>query len=148
MNQDALRRRLREWQTRNGWSFGQISRAMHVSCGSAYITEQRMGDFARRDMDMSDSHCRALTAFLDQWPDTGPFEEWRAELARLARARKLSEQDAVMMQAVAQEEKRAAYVRECLSQEKPKLKSRFPAGIIPPRHMLSDHSNRRRNSNV
>lgn len=135
---DALRLRLLEWRLRCGWSCHNLGRALKSACQSVPVST--LEHFCAGRGGLRPEQRRMVTAFLDRWPMPGPFEEWRAALARGTHDRHAAEADAIAARADAVRAARAAHVRACLAAERPPLRprTRWPGGVMPTREMLAD----------
>lgn len=135
--QSKLRQSLLAWRGQCGWTAEQISSAMHVVRTFDKVSWSAIEQFCRGSRILRPSQVQAVQEFISRWPDPGPFAEWKSELAREARVRKLSEVDEVAARLDALEESRREHIRRCLAAERPRLRSRFPAGVLQPLEALS-----------
>src|SRR3546814_994943 len=78
---------------RNGWSLAQISRGMHVVRSFDYVSVATLERFARGACSLGREHARPVSTFIADWPEPGPFEEWRVTLAREAVQRKVRSEE-------------------------------------------------------
>ncbi|HEY9581130.1 MAG TPA: hypothetical protein VIR65_14850 [Rhizorhapis sp.] len=128
-----LRLRFLACRRRNGWSLAQISRGMHVVRSFDHVSVATLERFARGACSLGREHARPVSTFIADWPEPGPFEEWRVTLAREAVQRKVAELADIGARIAANEARRRAYVEACLAAEKPRLRLRTPSGVLPPR---------------
>lgn len=135
--QEGLRARLRAWRARSGWSCAQISGGMHAARSRDHVPVSTLQHFCRGARALTPQQVKLLTIFLAAWPAPGPYAAWKAELARIARAKKVNEAERIAERAQRVRAERDAYVRACLAAERRPPRSRWPAGVIPPREMLA-----------
>lgn len=127
-DQAAVRRALRAWLDRHGWSVDQIAQAVRVSIKGRPAPTRTIIAALLRDGEVINRMARELQLFLDANPAPGSYSDWQDRVVERAHARMDGEMTEIAVRAEQVERERAARRASLLAAERrPVERTWFPS---------------------